>query len=198
MIRVYFDSDVINKIHSGEFPELANFISENRNKLLIPYSQAHISDKLPSKEVNESLFWSDLDYITEFAQSKLVLYDSKKRYSVPYVVNAREVLKEIIEDSELIEEFSSIDNIISFMEKATEEAGAPSLGSDFKNCDLQELGVKKALVKLAYSHGEQIEGILVTYPLTWYIETLNNLGFEHIEIINANTTFVTFMAVNPV
>lgn len=45
---------------------------------------------------------------------------------------------------------------------------------------------------------EQIEDVLVTYPITWYIDTLNDLGFEQIEIINANTTFVTFRAVNPV
>ena len=40
----------------------------------------------------------------------------------------------------------------------------------------------------------QIQGVLVTYPFSWYIETLEQLGFEHIEVINANTAFVTFMA----
>ncbi len=45
---------------------------------------------------------------------------------------------------------------------------------------------------------QQIEGVLVTYPFTWYLNALTNLGFEHIEIINANTAFVTFMAVKPV
>ncbi|WP_353572071.1 class I SAM-dependent methyltransferase [Candidatus Albibeggiatoa sp. nov. BB20] len=44
---------------------------------------------------------------------------------------------------------------------------------------------------------QQIEGVLVTSPFTWYIETLDSLGFEQIEIINANTAFVTFMAINP-
>lgn len=44
---------------------------------------------------------------------------------------------------------------------------------------------------------QQIEGVLTTYPFTWYVDTLQRLGFEQIEIINANTAFVTFMAVNP-
>ena len=44
---------------------------------------------------------------------------------------------------------------------------------------------------------QQIAGVLVTYPLTWYIETLNDLGFKQIEVINANPAFVTFMAINP-
>lgn len=43
----------------------------------------------------------------------------------------------------------------------------------------------------------QIEGVLVTYPLTWYMETLTCLGFDQIEIINANTAFATLMAINP-
>jgi len=45
---------------------------------------------------------------------------------------------------------------------------------------------------------QQIEGVLVTYPFSWYLNALNNLGFEQIEVINANTAFVTFMAVKPV
>lgn len=56
-------------------------------------------------------------------------------------------------------------------------------------------GVSEEEIKLKR---EQIEDVLVTYPITWYIDTLNDLGFEQIEIINANTTFVTFRAVNPV
>ncbi len=43
----------------------------------------------------------------------------------------------------------------------------------------------------------QIEGVLVTYPLNWYLDTLKLLGFEQIEIINACTAFITIMAVNP-
>jgi len=45
---------------------------------------------------------------------------------------------------------------------------------------------------------QQIEGVLVTYPFTWYLNALNTLGFVEIEIINANASFVTFMAKKPV
>ncbi len=44
---------------------------------------------------------------------------------------------------------------------------------------------------------QQIAGVLVTYPFTWYLNALKNAGFEQIEIVNANTAFVTFMAINP-
>lgn len=41
---------------------------------------------------------------------------------------------------------------------------------------------------------QQIEGVLVTYPLIWYMNALSSTGFQDIEIINANASFVTFMA----
>ncbi|HHC74711.1 MAG TPA: methyltransferase domain-containing protein, partial [Thiothrix sp.] len=45
---------------------------------------------------------------------------------------------------------------------------------------------------------QQIEGVLVTQPFDWYWQQLKHAGFEHIEVINANAAFMTFMAVNPV
>ncbi len=53
-------------------------------------------------------------------------------------------------------------------------------------------GVSEAEIK---RKREKIAEILVTYPSTWYIDTLNSLG--SVDIINANTTFFTFRAVNP-
>ena len=44
---------------------------------------------------------------------------------------------------------------------------------------------------------QQIDGVLVTYPSSWYLNALSNTGFEQIEIINANASFVTFIAVKP-
>ncbi|WP_211665260.1 class I SAM-dependent methyltransferase [Leucothrix arctica] len=43
----------------------------------------------------------------------------------------------------------------------------------------------------------QIAGVLVTYPFTWYLNALSSVGFEDIEIINANTSFVSFLAKKP-
>ena len=41
---------------------------------------------------------------------------------------------------------------------------------------------------------QQIEGVLVTYPTSWYLNTLSSLDFQDIEVINASASFVTFMA----
>jgi hypothetical protein len=115
MIRLYFDSDVINNFHSGKFPELFEFIENNRNKLLIPFSQAHISDKLPSKSIRPDIFSNDLDFITQFTQSKFLMFDGKKEYTVPKIVTANDVLLDLEESNELIDKFSNIDNIINFL-----------------------------------------------------------------------------------
>ncbi len=43
---------------------------------------------------------------------------------------------------------------------------------------------------------QRLEGVLVPYPIDWYLQTLSGLGFENVEIINVNTVFVTFVASN--
>lgn len=123
MIRVYFDSDVINKIHAGQLPEILSVIDQHRDKLLIPFSSAHISDKLPSKLVNEELFWRDLDYITEFTQSKYIQFDNTLSITRPHITDTRAVLKNIEQHNELIEECSSINNIVNFMKETETELG---------------------------------------------------------------------------
>jgi tRNA (cmo5U34)-methyltransferase len=41
---------------------------------------------------------------------------------------------------------------------------------------------------------QRLEGVLVTEPLTWYLNTLADIGFEDIQVINARWMFVTILA----
>lgn len=132
MIRVYFDSDVINKIRSGELSRLAESVNSNRSKLLIPFSHAHVSDKLPSKEKNQELFWRDIDFLTDFSQSKYIAFDMKKEYSAPYITDARAVLASLEENNQLIEEFSNVDNITRFLKETAAELDVPEMGKLFE------------------------------------------------------------------
>jgi hypothetical protein len=133
MIRLYLDSDVINNIHAGRLPELAEFIENNRHRLLIAYSQAHVDDKLPSKGVAADKFWKDIDFLSSISNNKMLFFDHKKKYTIPCVVDARKVLEEVEDSNELIEKFSNIDNIIQFMEETSEELDVPELGRMFKS-----------------------------------------------------------------
>jgi SAM-dependent methyltransferase len=41
---------------------------------------------------------------------------------------------------------------------------------------------------------EALKGVLVSYPLDWYLVTLRRVGFRAIEIVNASLGFTTFLA----
>lgn len=41
---------------------------------------------------------------------------------------------------------------------------------------------------------QRLQGVLTPYPLQWYLDTLDGLGFQHVDIVNANTVFVTLLA----
>ncbi len=122
MIRLYFDSNVINGIHSNDFPELHDFLMQNRDKFLIPFSPAHVSDKEPSKEVKEELFWKDLDFITDFTDSKFIQFDKSENTTKPFIASSREVYESIEENQHFAKDFDSLDKILSYLQKCSEEA----------------------------------------------------------------------------
>lgn len=40
---------------------------------------------------------------------------------------------------------------------------------------------------------QRLEGVLIPYPVDWYINELTAMGFQSVEVINVNTVFVTFL-----
>ena len=128
MIRVYFDSDVINNIHAGNFPELSDCIVKNRSKLLIPFSQAHIYDKLPSREHDK--FWTDIDFISGFTDKKLLNYNKKSKFTRCEIASVREVFEAIDEGMKMRDEFSNFDNIVEFFTNTINELKEGNYGSD--------------------------------------------------------------------
>lgn len=41
---------------------------------------------------------------------------------------------------------------------------------------------------------QRLQGVLVPFPLRWYLDTLDSLGFKQVDVIHANTVFVTLLA----
>ena len=122
MIRLYFDSNVINGIHRNEFPELDDFLKQNRDKFLIPFSPAHVSDKESSKEVKEELFWKDLDFITYFTESKFIQSDESENTTKPFIATSRDVYESIEKNQLFAKDFDSLDKILGFLQKSSEYA----------------------------------------------------------------------------
>lgn len=132
MINLYMDSDVINGLHSGRFPDLYEFLKENESRVIITFSQAHVSDKLPSREHSEDKFWKDLDFISDLTQKRFINFDKKSKVTRPYIASARKVLEQIESNQLLTEEFLKVENMINFMEETSEELGISEMGQLFK------------------------------------------------------------------
>lgn len=84
----------------------------------------------------------------------------------------------------------SAGGVLVLSDKVSSSERVHELYHDYKRAN----GVTEAEIE---RKRQQIEGVLVTYPVNWYLNTLSSLGFGQIEIINANAAFVTLMAVKP-
>ncbi|MCW8898111.1 MAG: hypothetical protein OQJ96_05880 [Flavobacteriales bacterium] len=166
MVRIYFDSDVINNLRDGNKPELKELIDLHRDRLLIPYSDAHINDKLPSKEKAEELFWIDIDFITEFTKSKYLQQDEKAGCAKPFVATAREVYNGIVENEGIVNDFLDMDKMIAFLESTSKDLGIPEAADLFKSVMNEEVpnpddSTKKILYKdQLQKTASHIQGIL--------------------------------------
>lgn len=77
--------------------------------------------------------------------------------------------------------------VLILTEKVSGSALANELYYDFKRSNglsEQQIEEKK----------QRLEGVLTTYPFTWYLDRLALLGFNQVEVINAHTVFVTLLA----
>ncbi len=77
--------------------------------------------------------------------------------------------------------------VLILTEKISGSALANELYYDFKRSN----GVTEEEIE---EKKQRLEGVLTTYPIKWYLEKLDQLGFKQIDVINANTVFVTFLA----
>lgn len=81
----------------------------------------------------------------------------------------------------------SRDGILILTEKVSSSEFSHELYYDIK----RDNGVREAEI---VKKRKQIEGVLATRDVSWYLNILHELGFKHVDIINSNTVFVTIMA----
>lgn len=80
----------------------------------------------------------------------------------------------------------SDNGVLILTEKLSGSELANELYYDFKRSN----GVSEADIQLKK---QRLEGVLTTRTLDWYLLELKQLGFESVEIVNANTVFATFL-----
>lgn len=79
------------------------------------------------------------------------------------------------------------DGILILTEKISGSRLANDLYYDFKRRN----GVTEEQIE---EKKQRLEGVLTSFHLQWYLDTLGGLGFRQIDIINANAVFVTLLA----
>jgi len=80
----------------------------------------------------------------------------------------------------------SRDGILILTEKLTSSPLAHSLYDEFKrNNGMTDDEIDKKR--------QRLKGVLNPHSLVWYLDTLRSIGFNSIDIINANSVFVTFL-----
>jgi len=80
----------------------------------------------------------------------------------------------------------SRDGILILTDKLTSSALAHSLYDEFK----RDNGMTDDEIE---KKRKQLKGVLTPYSLAWYLDTFRAIGFDSIDIINANSVFVTFL-----
>ena len=100
---------------------------------------------------------------------------------VLHFIHDREAYLQSIKDS------LSNTGVLILTEKLAGSELANELYHDFKRANgmtEQQIEEKK----------QRLQGVLTPYPLQWYLDTLGRLGFKQIDVVDANTVFITLLA----
>lgn len=91
MIKIYLDWNIIT--HLKENKKLYDYIIKNKDKLIFPYSKAHLKDLLASKNYNNEFFEKDLYLLSEICEHHLLEYERNINNPLPYKCFPRDYLK---------------------------------------------------------------------------------------------------------
>ncbi len=126
-----------------------------------------------------------------FDQATLIQSEKFPVEHKPFDVVMANWVLHFIEDREnyleAIRHCLSPDGVLILTEKVSASPLANELYYDFKRRN----GVTEAQIE---EKKQRLEGVLTTYPINWYLDKLKQLGFKQIDVINANTVFVTLLA----
>ena len=108
MIRVYFDWNVFTELKqkkSVEEPFIAiySIIQNNKNKLLFPYSPAHLRDLqrgFNKTEKSKRYTYNDLHFLEEISQNYCLYVNSKDKNAGYDIINATEYFNDITKEKE--------------------------------------------------------------------------------------------------
>lgn len=152
---------------------LKRFYDDGFNELFgVEYSDVMIKHKenIPATIIKSDKFPSDAGPF-DFIMANWVLH---------FILDRKTYIKDIYENLE-------DGGILILSEKMTTDDNILNLYHDFK----RQSGLTEKEIIDKHS---KIQGVLITYPLEWYIDTLKDIGFRNISCIDAHFCFTTLFA----
>lgn len=127
MIRVYLDWNIFvylkqRKESEELYKSIYAIIKRNNNKLLFPYSPAHLQDLkrgFSETEKSKTLTYLDLEFLQEISQDHCLYEDYKEKKVIPSIINPTKYFNQLSEDKTL-EEFD-FDSLFSSDSKEISE-----------------------------------------------------------------------------
>ena len=100
MIRVYLDWNVVSNLHSSHesVKALHDFLKDEKSRICIPYSEAHLRDIKRGAKKSIGLESSRLDYLSGISNNNYMSYDLSANTVKPYSVHPQEAYAEVGEN----------------------------------------------------------------------------------------------------
>lgn len=93
MLKIYLDWNIITHLKEDKYCDLRNFILQNKEYFIFPYSVAHLQDLLVSRGPNNVYYEQDLNLLTELCEHHLLEHEPNSNSPFPYRCYPREYLE---------------------------------------------------------------------------------------------------------
>lgn len=136
MYRVYLDWNVISnlkRIDVEKFGQLRLLIAENQDRLLIPFTTAHIDDLKKSLKpgMSDDLLLKDLDLLSEISNNEFINW-TKNNNTEPFIGEPNKFYFEN-KDSWINQNSLDISNVFTSLPSTFSDIGLNSIGETFIN-----------------------------------------------------------------
>lgn len=142
MLKIYLDWNCIT--HLKENKEVYDFLIQNHNKFIFPYSPAHFEDllrSLPRVGESKKFFSEDMMILKEICGDNLIMYDIDKKRVMPYVAKPEEYLDKNGSMDTTIDNIYKNATFTDFLKNREDKETYKVLSEMFKQKHLNELEI---------------------------------------------------------
>ena len=110
MIRLYLDWNVfsyLNNLREAKEPyiSLNRILTNNKDRILIPYSSAHLTDLIPAykkSEASKEKTETNLSYLAELTNHRCIIYDANKKTTYPDKHDINQYFPQLLDSDQML------------------------------------------------------------------------------------------------